>query len=356
MKQSAFLILLFSFVLVFTACRKEETEFVQAPENETLSPNSTIAQLIQQAASNDGSIDNIVSRANCFGITFPFTVTVNNQQITVNSLDDYALVECILDEDENNTDTVNIMFPITIETADYTEIIINNATEFTNYKNTCNGENVADDDIECIDFQYPVEASLFNSENELLDTVSLTTDKALFKFVTNINENDIVTFSFPITVTLADGYNISISDFNALETAITNAINTCDEDDDYDYNDDDCDDCTTTELKDLLTNCTDWEVNRLKRNGNDYNNQYDDYLFNFFQDGTMSVYWDSIMAYGTWTASGSANNLEVIINVPSLPLCNNNWILHEISNCTADTQIDFRVGTDDRIRYYRNCN
>ena len=65
--------ILFSFILIFLSCRKEETEFIQTPEDEILESNSNIAILIERTTSNDGSIDNIVDRANCFDVAFPYT-------------------------------------------------------------------------------------------------------------------------------------------------------------------------------------------------------------------------------------------------------------------------------------------
>ena len=97
-------------------------------------------------------------------------------------------------------------------------------------------------------------------------------------------------------------------------------------------------------------------MDKLERNDTDYDDIYEGYDFNFFSDGTMSVYWSATTVYGTWTANSSENNLEVLINVPSLPLCNNNWIVHEIENCSDETKIDLRVGNDDRLRYVNNCN
>ncbi|WP_299120845.1 hypothetical protein [uncultured Winogradskyella sp.] len=352
----ASIIILFLIGLIFTSCRTEETEFIQAPEDETLVANSNIALLIQRTASNDGSNDNIVDRANCFDITFPYTVNANNQELTLNSYEDLATIECIFDQSDDDTDSLEIIFPVTIILADFSEVIVTNLTEFNSYSNNCNGENVFDEDIECVDFQYPIEASIFNSNNELLDTININSDNQLYDFVEDIDENDIITIEFPITVILSDNSEIIINNLNELETTIENAENTCDEDDDYDYDDDDCDNCTPTQVEEILTNCNNWEVDKLKRNGADYDDVYNGYDFNFFTDGTMSVYWNSTTVYGTWTTSGSGNNLEVLIDVPSLPLCNNNWIVHEIENCTDETKIDLRVGDDDRLRYENNCN
>ena len=356
MKSKVIITLLFLVGLSVTSCRTEETEFIQAPDDETLAANSSIAVLMKRTASNDGSNDNIVDRANCFDIKFPYEVQVNSQEITLNSNSDFVSVECVFDQSDDDTDTLDIIFPINIILSDFSEKTITNASELNSYTVNCNGENVADNDIECLDFQYPIEASTFNSTNELLETINLENDHQLYEFVEAINENDIITFGFPIIVSLADTTEVSINNFNELQTTIENAINTCDEDDDYDYNEDDCDNCTKTDVENLLTSCTDWTVNTLRRESNtNYDTIYYNYAFNFLTDGTLSVSWNTTTVFGTWEVSGSGNSTEVVIDIPTLPLCNNNWILREVKNCSDETEIDLRVGAD-RLQYARNCN
>ena len=356
MKLRVISLFLFLAVLSITSCRTEETEFIQTPEDEILVANSNIAQLILHTASNDGSKDNIVDRANCFDIKFPYSVDVNNEIIQLNSTADFATVECVFDESEDDIDTIEIIFPVHIVMADFSEITITNISEFNNYNENCNGENVADNDIECIDFQYPIEASIFNSNNELLNTLNLENDKQLYEFIEGIDINDIITIDFPISLIHSDNSEVSINNFNELQSTIENAINTCDEDDDYDYNEDDCNDCMLNDVENLLINCTNWTVNTLRRDGNtNYDNLYYNYDFNFFNDGTLTVFWNTITVSGTWTASGSSNAIEIIIDIPALPLCNNNWVLREVKNCSAETEIDLRVGID-RIQYAKNCN
>ncbi|BAO75744.1 hypothetical protein [Winogradskyella sp. PG-2] len=356
MKSRVIFSLLFLSVISITSCRTEETELILTPDDEILASNSIVAQLMQRATSNDGSIDNIVDRANCFDIKFPYSVNVNSEEITLSSNSDFARVECVFDQSDDDTDTLDIMFPVNIVLADFSEITINNEAELNSYSANCNGENVADIDIECIDFQYPIEASSFNSNSELLETLNLENDYQLYDFIENISPSDIITMDFPLVVILADASNVSITNFNELQTIIENNINACDEDDDYDYNEDDCDDCTLVDIENLLTTCNDWAVNTLRRDsGTNYDDVYYNYDFNFFNDGTMSVFWNTTTVYGTWIANGSGNAIEVIIDVPALPLCNNNWIIREIKNCSDETEIDMRVGID-RIQYVKNCN
>lgn len=359
MKTKIKIALLFSFVLLIlsTSCRTEETEFIQAPPEETLAPNSVVASLMAQTTLNDGSNDNIIDNANCFNIQLPVTVIVNGTEITVNSQDDYEDIEDLFDEFDDDIDTLEITFPIIIILSDFTEIVINNYTELYSYSNNCNGENESDDDIECLDFVYPISASIFNSNNEIISTIIFNNDSELHEFLEDFDESEIVSLNFPITVVLLDGSQITINNLAELQDTIELYDDYCDEDDDYDYNDDDCNNCDTNQLESILTGCSDWYVDKLERDGNDYDDAYEGYLFNFFNDGTLSVSWGSTTVYGTWSASGSGNNILVVIDIPDLPYCNNNWYLHEIEQYSGETKVDFRVGDDDRLRYENdNCN
>jgi len=344
------------FLLLFISCRKEEMELVRAPEEQVLMANSTLANLMQETAMNDGSNDNILDKANCFNIKLPITVTANGVEIGLNTEEDLSAVEYIFDTSDDDDDIVEIAFPVTIVLNDFTEVEINNLTELYSYAQNCNGENESDSDIECLDFQYPIEASVFNTSNELIETISIADDRQLYGFLKHIDQNDIVNVEFPIKVFLSDGAEITINDLNELKTAIEIYGNDCDEDDDYDYSDDDCDQCTKEELTSFLTNCNNWAVDKLERNNYDYNNYYDGYDFDFHEDGTISVYWSGNEADGTWSTSGSGNEMTVIIDIPDLPYCNNNWILHEIQSYDGETRVDFRVDNIDKLRYINTCN
>ena len=239
---------------------------------------------------------------------------------------------------------------------DFSEVIVNNYAELNQNAANCNGENEVDDDIECLDFEYPIGMSIFNTNNELIETISIQNDNALYNFIENIDSNDIVVVSFPITVIVFDGTQITINDLNELETTINNFSDSCDEDDDYDYNDDDCNNCTPNQLEDILINCTNWIVDKLERNGTDYDDVYNGYTFNFFSDGSLTSVYNSNNYYGTWSTNGTGNDITVVIDIPDLPLCNNNWRLHEIESVTGETKVDLRVGDDDRLRYESSCN
>ncbi|MFL1011218.1 hypothetical protein [Flavisericum labens] len=352
------IIILFLNLLIwtsFTSCRTEESEIIETPEEEALTSNSIVANLMQKTSTKDGSNDNIIDFANCFSIKLPVTVTANGQEISINSEEDYKIIEYIFDENDDDIDSISIAFPITIILYNFTEVSINSYSELVSYASNCNGENEADDDIECLDFKYPITAFLYNSNNEIIDAVTIDSDNSLYNFIKNLDSFDLVTIDFPLTINLLDGTEITVNNLIELENTINEYEDFCDEDDDFDYNDDDCNNCNQNDLIDYLVNCPDWQVDKLERYGNDYDDYYKGYTFNFSTEGTISVYYAGVTDYGTWSLSGTGQDMIITINIPNLPYCNNDWIVHEISQY-SESKIDLRVGSDDRIRYENNCN
>ncbi|WP_298510572.1 hypothetical protein [uncultured Kordia sp.] len=342
------------FVMISTSCRTEDMEVIEAPQEQTFDINSPVKSLMQRTATNDGSFDNIIDNANCVSIQLPVIVVVNGLEITVDSQEDFATIEAIFDEFDDDNDNLEIQFPITITLTDFTEVVINNAIEFATFTANCNGQNVSDDDIECLDFNYPIVASFFNTNNELLETISIMNDAEMYVFIENIDDNDIITIQFPITVTTFDGQTITINNFTELENTINSYDDVCDEDDDYDYNDDDCNNCTNDQLATVLSQCSNWMVDKLERNDNDLEDTYVGYNFNFGTDGSIQITSGAGNFAGTWQSSGSGNNISVIINIPDFPDFNATWNLHEIEQENDETKVDLRLG-DDRLRFESDC-
>lgn len=348
------LALLLSFAF-FTSCRTEDDMSIDPPVEETLSANSTIADLMSRTSLNDGSFDNIIDNASCFSVQLPVTVIANGTEVIVNSFADYQTIEDIFDADNNDTDTLDIIFPITVVFPDYTTTDVNSYPELLALIAQCPGENSDDDDIECIDFQYPITASIFNENNDLIDTIVINNDYDMYEFIEDLDDYAAVTISFPITVILADGTTVTINNIAELQSVIEDADDSCDEDDDNDYNDDDCDNCTTNDLETILANCADWVVDELELNDVHLEDQYNGYVFNFASDGTITVTENSNTITGTWSASGSGNNIDFVIDIPSLPDFNGTWNLHEIEQESGYTEIEFKKSNGDELEFKSNC-
>ena len=348
------LALLFSLTLL-TSCRTEDDLAGDPPAEETLAANSRAAELMSRTSLNDGSNDNIIDNASCFNIQLPVTVTVNGIQVVVNSSSDYQTIEDIFDADNNDLDILDISFPITVVFSDYTTTTVNSYLELLALVVQCPAENAADDDIECIDFQYPITASVFNVNNELIDIIEFNSDYELYNFIDDLDDFAAVAINFPISVILADGSTSIVNTIAELEAAIESAENTCDEDDDNDYNDDDCDNCTTNDLQSVLVNCANWLIDELELNDVDLEGQYVSYSFSFASDGTVTVAAKGVSLSGTYSITGSGNNIQFVLNIPNLSDVSGTWYLHEIELESGQTEVKFERSNDDELTFVSNC-
>lgn len=340
-------------LLLANSCRKEEFVLVETPKEETLIANSAVANLMRRTAINDGSGDNIIDKANCFNIQLPITVMVNSREITIVTEEDFQVIEAIFEEFSTDEDTLVINFPITIILSNFSETLINSSEELTNLAVTCNGENEQDDDIECIDFIYPITASLFNKTTELTNKATIINDMQLYNFIDDLEDNIIITVDFPINVQLSDGTETAIDNLSSLERVIEEAEDDCDEDDDFDFDDDDNINVTNQEFINLLTAC-DWVVEELEQNGGDKKDEFNGYVLIFNMDGTIDAINNSDNSSGIWEIT-SDDGLRLNITMDILTNINNNWRLHEIEDKDDGTRLEIRIG-EDHAKFRQSCN
>ncbi|WP_438424701.1 hypothetical protein [Aquimarina macrocephali] len=322
-------------VITFSSCRNESDILTETPEDQIIRPNSKVANLISKVTMNDGSIDNIIDNLTCSTVKLPITVIANGSEEIINSVEDFLIIEDIFTEFNNDTDVLEIIFPITIILNDFSEVIVENENQLKKLiKNCDNNDGDKDEDIECIDFQYPFSVSVFNSSNELLETLTFKNDKELHKFIKDLNENDIVNIGFPITVVLSDGSEISIIDLDHLENVIEDTIDDCDERD-----------LTREHFTQVIINQT-LRIQKYKDNQSNETNNYRDYIFNFSGDGTVIITNknDNSTIDGTWSVStrvdGGLDTFLDFGNGAPLNKLNNKWNVKKIK--------DKRIMLDDR--------
>ena len=345
---------IFTLALILTSCRNEELELIQPDTEEVLAPNSTAATLIQRTSMKDGSNDNIIDGASCLEVKLPVTVVANGLEITIINEDGFDTIEDIFDALEDDEDIIEFLFPITIILSDHTEVTVNSLDAFEELLERCEDENEEDEDIECIDFKYPFRISVFNTNNEVIETVVIESDRQLYRFVERIENNDVVRINFPISLILSDGTEVVINNLDELERAIEAAIDDCDEDDDNDYDDDDCEDCTNERFNNFITGCEKWEVSKLIKSNTNQTEQYLDFLFSFSEDGRVTVYTNGNTLSGTWESGGEGNNISFVLNIPDLPDFNNTWRVREIEEDDEDFEI-YLVNGEDKLNFESTC-
>lgn len=353
MKIKLKLLFVLVFISFFTSCRKDEVRFEESLDEESLVKESVVSNLMKRTVLKDGSKDNIIDGASCITIKLPVDLVVNGNQITIALEDDYQTVKAVFNESDLDDDALIITYPITIILEDFTEIDISSDSELSVYKNRCASENEEDEDIECIDFDYPITFTTYNTLSDKLSVESLDNDKALYEFIDDIEDYLIVNVDFPITLTLFDGTFVNIDKLIDLQTAIQNVINECDEDDDFDFDDDDISN-TEIDFTALITQCH-WKIFELEKNDQHIESQFNGFEFAFNADSTATATDSSGTVYnGVW-AINSNNGLRFTLQFGDFSVISHTWRLKEINPEDNGTQIDLRY-IEDELKLKQMCS
>ncbi|WP_430427604.1 hypothetical protein [Maribacter litoralis] len=338
---------LLAIAFSFTACQDEFEEINTGEEPQAITASSATADLIQRTSSNDGSGDNIVDGTSCFEINFPYTVEVNGIELTIDSEEDIDQVEEIFDSIDDDENLLDIIFPITVTAGDFTEITINGLEDLRDLAADCK-EDGEDDDIECIDFVYPMTMFTFNVNLEQTSSVEVTSDRELRLFFKELGDDSLVSFDFPVTLQLYDETTIVVESNQELAIAIENAKDTCDEDDDDDYNDDDFNE---DDFKEELVECV-WFVTDMIRNDVDQTPQYVNYILNFKEDGTVVTgFRGATTIEGTWTSTVGDDGAKLTIDFESSTDFNLEWTVYDL----GDDQIKLYNDASNRIIMKQFC-
>lgn len=317
---------LLMLTLIFTGCQSEFEPLPTTDEQQTIDANSSTAKLIKGTTNNDGSFDNIVDGASCLAIRFPYIVRVNGAEITIQTREDLHSVEEIFDAVENDEDVLDIIFPVTITLSNYDEVVLNGIDELRELAKACM-EGGDDDDIECIDFVYPIKLYTFDINAQQTGSVQVESDLEMRRFFAGMSENDLISIDFPVKLTLYDGTEVSVSSNAELVNALEMAKNACDEDDDNDHKDDDF---TQERLEKLLVACP-WLINEVERDAVNHTEQYFEYLMNFTEDGVVIVkdrQGNSLT--GNWTTRVAEHKVLIKLEFDVLVDFNLDWYVYEL--------------------------
>ncbi len=320
------LLAVFSLYL-FTRCQQEVEEIIEPPNDQVITGDSIVANLVQRTALRDGSSDNIVDGSSCTSLELPISVVVNGLEMVLDSEDDFFTVEHIVDKFDNDEDYIEIIFPVKVILADHSVLELNNEDDLANLIAECT-ENSVDDDIECVDFKFPLSISIYNSDNQVSDVITLNEDSELYQFIHNLKETDFASINFPITLVVAEGDEMVIHNNDELEDALINAIDACDEDDDNDHNDDDVDD---SELINVLIDGH-WEISEHVMNSVSNTAGFAGYIFTFFEDGRAKALKGDSFIEGKWDSNGDDGTLELELDFGANSPFNNlqrNWDILE---------------------------
>lgn len=286
MKKTYFLrliLLVFLGVFIFS-CQKEEEEHIDETEEETINSNSQLTDLLLRTSQNPGAYDDIIDGNSCASVILPVTVIANGQQVTVNTPEDINIIKDIFNLFPNDTDTLEIMFPISLELFDYTQVTITNQTDLDALAATCD---IADAEIGCLNIVYPISFFTYNTDQQQTGTVTITNDWELFDFLHRLGPDDFISIDFPITVQLEDGSSVEVNTNQQLQALIVDCVANTNEDP-----------VDISQLEEDLTTGI-WYVDYFFDDYDETDN-YAGYEFTFALDGTAQSVKSGVVISGTW--------------------------------------------------------
>lgn len=340
MKFRLSLLLLLMMLFVGVSCQEEANEETPPNQEETIAPNSTLANLMRHTSSNDGTIDNIMDGSDCFSVNLPVTIVANGITLTIESIDDFSLIEAIFDENNTNEDTIEFLFPITIILNDYTEITIESVEELDAFIESC----VANEDvIECVDFVYPLVFSIYNTNFQVIDTVEVNNDYELYIFLEGLETDNqgavLASLNFPVSLVYVNGNTVEVTNNQELEEAISAANENCDTD------------CTEEFVVTNLQECY-WNITS-------YNNSSDlsEYILNFKGHDSLQVTTPNFSTIeANWVMSSSNTGSPELVISNFIDDVNGSWL---IDSCDEEifqfTQTDATTGNENTMVLEQDC-
>ena len=318
----------FFAILLLTSCQEEVVDISEPTENEALAATSELTSLVIATSKLDGSADNIIDKASCLSVKLPLKVKVNGIEIIVNSKEDYKIIEAILNKIDSDKDLLDIIFPIRIISSDHTEITINSKLDLENLVKKCQGENEEDDDIECIDFKFPISYSVYNANFQVASVVKIENDRELHYFMNRVKNAEVkAKLNFPVTMVLADGSEIVVNNYSELEMTLKKAKNACNEDDNNDYHDDDF---TKERLDNFLKTCP-WVVYEFQKNSVILDNTYREYVLTFLADNVVKMRKKSgDILTGKWTTRSTTKGTLIKLEFETVVDFNLEWYVYEL--------------------------
>ncbi|WP_348810554.1 hypothetical protein [Flavobacterium maritimum] len=311
--------LLMSFVaILFISCQSEETVIIQ-DTTQNLTAASPLTDLISRVSQNPTSKDNVLDNSSCFTVQLPVVVIVNGTQMTVSDQNDYITVQDALDAFSDDDDIVNFVFPITIQYQNFNTQLIADSDQLEEVMNNCD-EDDGFDEIDCINLNYPIKIDIYDSNNQIANTISIQNDTDLYNFLENIESDAFISINYPVSVTDANGQNVVITNNSDFEDSIEDAIKDCD------------DNSGTGGSADFISSLTDgtWSVSYFFNNVDETPN-YKGYTFTFNSNGTVVAVNGTTSIVGTWsTFVDSGKELFVIqFDDNRLDELKEDWIIAE---------------------------
>jgi len=325
--------------LGLSSCQSEESTQIGENPNANAA-NSETAQNYQRASMADGSKDDFLDGNSCTKVLFPVNAIVNGQNVSLISDLDLSIVANILAEFNDDQDSVIFDFPITVQLSNYTEVTVNNQSEFNALQQECeNASTQGKDAISCVDINFPVTMLTYNVGLEQTGSTVLESQESMFNFMSGLSQDELFSVNYPISATLSNGTVVQLES----DADFKNTISDCLEHEQAENNAEEM----AMEVEAILSNTT-FKITSAVNAGVETTNDFAEYTVEFSNDlsltakNIINTTLDEIE--GTYTVS---SELDVFVSLnfvgnTAFNTFNNDWMVTTYS----ETKVVLQSKTD----------
>jgi len=330
--------LLLAGFLLLLSCQ-DETDEQDNNAQGTITSVSPLTTYLQRVAMVKTVQDNIIDGSTYCTIKLPYTVTVNNEQIAVNTTADYQKVADNISASTYDDDIVKIDFPVTMVYYNYVEKLIEDEKDFKALMEYWNLNPDLLSKINGLNINYPITVNTYNSASQFANSQSITSDQAFFNFIKKLNDSEYMSLKYPISTTDYNGQTKSITNNLEFENAIKYAIDYCPENN-----------IVTLDFEATILEGY-WEI-PYYFDGLEKTISYNGYWFKFKSDKSVMAVKGTVVQMGTWETSvqNGVRELKLNFSTELLGKLNLSWKLFEFNN----SQIRLRDrGTTTNYLYFQ---
>jgi hypothetical protein len=243
----------------------------------------------------------------------------------------------------DDSDSVSFNFPISVKTASYSEVVVNNQNDLDALKQECEtAEAEGKDAISCVQIQFPVTMLTYKISLEQTGSVVVQSEKQLYTFMTDLQGDELFSVNYPLNAVVSNGTSIQINSDAEFQNAIEECTQFEDEEDQAAE--------TAIEVEAILSG-TKFKVESFIVAGVNTANDYTDYSIEFTND--LKVVAKNVVNItlrefeGTYAVSSETEafvNIDFASNT-AVSALGNDWLVDTYSN----TLVTFKSKTEASV-------
>lgn len=343
-------------IFLLAGCQEDIPDDQEGPVfGKVITVGSDFFSRIKRTVTNDGRVDNILDDYDCGEVVFPVSVTVNGEQITLESTEDIAQVRTIFEANDNDYDFVRFDFPISFINNDHTILTVESETQLDQLIQECERDYELEA-LTCVDYVYDGDPLglifiTFDQAEETSENFQRVDDKEIFEFLTELevensnlpeSQQEIASILFPIQVILEDGSRQTIRNGDDFDALLVSESTT---------------DCFVPEGLVLdettfraLLGTDDFVYKTYVENGTDRTAEFSGNVTTFNTDGTTNT---NSTSTGAWSLERDFSNIEIDLDYSDTDLnavFDRDWDLIQLNDLEFDVRFRNQLLTLRRVR------